>query len=69
VKKKTSPDLRPWEELSDLAIKKNLHSVTELPKVLARGEFQVCRLEETQGSRGVAAGQGSGLPAEEDTKR
>jgi hypothetical protein len=69
LKKKTSPDLRPWEELSDLAIKKNLHSVTELPKVLARGEFQVCRLERTQGSHEVATGQGLGLPAEEDSKR
>jgi hypothetical protein len=69
LKKKTSPDLRPWEELSDSAIKKNLQSVTELPKVLARGEFQVCRLGGTQGSHEVAAGQGSGLPTEEDSKR
>jgi hypothetical protein len=69
VKKQTSPDLRPWEELSDSAIRKNLHSVTELPKVLARGEFQVCRLERMQGSHEVAAGQGLGVPAVEDSRR
>lgn len=76
--KKTNPDLRPWEELSELAIKKdlhavravkkNLHAVRALPKVLARGEFQVYRLDETVGSHEVAAGHDSGVPAEEETR-
>lgn len=44
VRKKTNPDLRPWEELSEAAVQKNLNSVIELPKVLARGEFQVYRM-------------------------
>ena len=45
VGKKTNPDLRPWEELSPEAVSKNLNSVIQLPKVLSRGGFQVCRLE------------------------
>ena len=53
--KKRNPDLRPWTELSEPAVEKNLHAVTELPKVLARGEFQIYRLDETVGPGKVAA--------------
>ena len=68
VQKKTNPDLVPWEKLPELAIQKNLNSVVELPKVLARGEFQVYRLVEEPGSGKVASSQSSEPLVEEDTK-
>jgi hypothetical protein len=65
VEKRTNPNLGPWEKLKEPAIQNNLNSVKELPKVLARGEFQVYRLAEEPGSGKVARLQGSEPLAEE----
>jgi hypothetical protein len=68
VKKRTNPNLGPWEKLQGPAIQNNLNSVIELPKVLARGEFQVYRLAEEPESGMVESSQGSEPLVEEDKK-
>ncbi len=43
IKKKTSPHLVPWEQLSDEIKDYDRNTVRELPAFLARAGFQICR--------------------------
>ncbi len=43
IKKKTSPHLVPWEQLSDDIKEYDRNTVRELPAFLARAGFQICR--------------------------
>jgi hypothetical protein len=46
VERKTSPDLVPWDELSEPAKEKDRGTVRGLPSFLAGAGFQVCRLRD-----------------------
>jgi hypothetical protein len=43
-KKKTNPNLVPWEALSEAVKKENILTVRNYPSILACADFQICRL-------------------------
>ena len=47
AKRKTSPDLVPWGELSPEEQRKDRDAVRELPALLQRAGFRIYRLDES----------------------